>query len=1020
MASPTLAPSTATVLPSLAPLSPSICSRVDCISIFLPILLGVLLSCAGLGMVLVASLRYLVLFPDARFRNRRIMVLVVLAVQIVQTSMDVTRVLKIYGLHYGDVFYFLKPRWEDALAPFFAVLLQLQTQFFLLARAYSYATVARMRGAVKWAATAGLAVLVVASGAGGMIVSLEIKLLNSLARLSPGDPQAKLLNIAAPAWLISSAFIDCTLAFIVTHELFSARRAANGLASLSSQRTKDVLKRLVRVVLRSGIVLALAQTATAVTWFTEAHTAHGRLSSSWVYLPIIVLPKIYTLTYLAILLAPRRNLRESLTSESTLALTGPMAVPNLPPLGAMGVGTRSAEDGDWEYVDRPVYGYARRAGEGDGGGGEMRRRYQLFPLASHPPHPYQQYHGGEAFYDPALSAYYHPSSHAYSYPGYPARPGAPTPLLATRQRGYPLSLSVSTTHLPPSPVSPFHPHSAGGAFEYAEDLDEAEERLMVEDSLVETTVGSGSVAGTGEARSAVGVRRAEEGGAMGTAPGRFEWVVYPRPHPYARAPVSPATAIDGTLVPASHLPPTPPHSPPSGQDQFVYVPSSSVRPSASPSSPTSAGSTLGPPPNQPGPLLGSYRGRMHLPHPPLSTVEEGETPSPPAESARSARESWVAVPAADPAALPPNEPVDHAGYTFPLPSPSLLPYAPTSPLVVVPPLAVQAPPVSPRLAERRGAVDLLPAVPGKAGLRMEEDPGEEVVEAVAMRRGSGKERADRGGEAEKEGAESRIGTTPLSPLPSPARPAFAAKSHFSTPSSSTAASLPPISPPQQASASPSLRSRRSQPPPGVRPLNLPPPVSAPFRPKLPRDVPLDHAAEDAEDDPEEPTLESVLRALKAHAPVGPPSPSLPSPSLTSPRPAPLPPTHPPPKSPLRRPFPRPVQPPPPPPLSPGKTAKSRFSLGGSSAGSSTLTALPVPRFRRQRSSLSLMTKASSGSSGGGSGAEGSFGCRDARRVELEGRKREGEEKVEVEFGTRSGSGESGSGSSGVERGIAAW
>jgi hypothetical protein len=38
-----------------------------------------------------------------------------------------------------------------------------------------------------------------------------------------------------------------------------------------------VLKRLVKVVLRSGLVLAVAQTATAVVWVVEARVAKGKL-----------------------------------------------------------------------------------------------------------------------------------------------------------------------------------------------------------------------------------------------------------------------------------------------------------------------------------------------------------------------------------------------------------------------------------------------------------------------------------------------------------------------------------------------------------------------------------------------------------------------------------------------------------------------------------------------------------------------------------------------------------------------
>ncbi|BGP20164.1 hypothetical protein JCM10213_000751 [Rhodosporidiobolus nylandii] len=654
-------------------------AHADCVSIFVPILLGVLLSCIGLGMILVSAARFLTLFPDARFRKRRAMVLVVVLLQVLQTCADIVRVLLIFSLNFGDVSFFLRPRLEDALAPALGILIQMQTQLFLLSRAHVYAGVAGLKSGVKWAGTISLAALILASAACGMATSIEIKLLGSFARLS-GHPQAPLLNIVAPAWLFCSAFIDYTLCFVVTHELLSAGRVAEGRAGHKSQAPLGVLIRLVRVVLRSGLAVAIGQTATAIVWIVEAQLAHGPLASSWVYLPVIVLPKIYTLTYLTILLAPHRHFRASFPNSSTWS-TLPLAAngADLPPLS------------------------------------EQRRR--LMP----PPHPFGPSpvrDGGEDGCE-RLSAAPHP----YSFtPG--CRPAPSTPL----------SAGEVGVHLPPLH---FSAHSHAHSYE-----DEVEARLMRNDSPVSPSSGcAGSFAqlhtvagGSGGQQFAFRPQPlalaayALPASPMGSASSHYQH--QPHRQPYS----SPHS------FPPGHLPLSPPNSPPlpldvrqTSGESFVYAPSSPL----SPAFHSGADSALLRPASvrDAGGASVTRACRLLLPHPPLSTVDEGSSgtprtmdetytfpPSTPV--AKSGRQSWVML--AGPGLASSEGSTEHLAETARRRRPALTKQHPSSAALAPPSPPVMAgsaaseytPPKSPRLVERRGAVDLLPASPGRP-LRME-------------------------------------------------------------------------------------------------------------------------------------------------------------------------------------------------------------------------------------------------------------------------------------------------------------
>ncbi|GAA6013124.1 hypothetical protein JCM10207_006179 [Rhodosporidiobolus poonsookiae] len=913
----------------------AICAKVDCVSIFLPILLGVLFSFLGLGLVFISSARFLALFPDPRFRRKRAMVLAVLVLQVVQTAMDGTRVLMIFALHFGDFLYFLHPRYADALAPLFGAILQIQTQVFLLARVHAYATVAQVGSKVKWAATVLLALVIAGSGAMGLATALEIKLLNSLIRLSPGHPQAPLLNIVAPTWLISSAFVDCTLCLVISHELLSARRAANGLSSISSQRTLDVLKRLVRVVLRSGIVLALAQTGTAIAWVVEARTAQGKISSSWVYLPIILLPKLYTLTYLAILIAPRRNWRQSVDTSSVF--TAPLAAANNDPSPYLAPLTES-----------------------------RRRLFPQPPPEHHHPHnrdspPFsndiaRHVTGSDHPYARTDNLTALPSTLSFSR-NYPTRPGAPTP-----------------GSIIPAP--------------YYDEEEKDDDPAMRDDSLV-------SRPHTPVSPSTPGVEAPTAGFRFRPQPLLLPLVATPvlnsgppnRPAPAPTLPLSPPTS-------------PPPNKPPSLPPAIAYNPSSPLSPTLSVTgSPTSPAA---PPFSPPLPQTQTKsKGRMLLPHPPLSTVDEASTPRTldfdsytfPSPAQASARASWIQLSPVratsgagvgeegssgeehlavvqpvrylpDEHAQPARARQERQPYVFPLSPPSSPDLAPS---VLAASFAPDAdcdparPPLSPRLTERRGAVDLLPAEPGRP-VRMEPSEEEGWVfppprsPARAGRQGA-EERPRRramhegrtseaigvalGGEEWEEDANA----TALPPPPP-------LVSRFSTPSPSSSFST--------ASTRSAIPAPSIHPPPRHRPKRH-------HRPKPSLSALSGSTAVTASPPNEsDTTLDAVLRALRA--PLHPPLPVFassgssasvsPDSALTHPRPAPLPPS----------------------PTSPN-AHKPRFrphlrrppaNVDAATDGHGHLRAA-------SRSKWSLLSRSTTTATG--SSSDSTFGCRDAPLVE---------------------------------------
>lgn len=136
-----------------------------------------------------------------RTRLTKSTILLVLTLQFIQTFTDTLRTTLKYALHYGDLAYWIETTTDDALAPFFGVLLQMQTQLFMLSRAYKYAGLAYpIPKAVQRGMVGVMVLLIVGSGVCGCAVSVMTKTLGSYEKLVPSAMGTPKYTIFVHCW----------------------------------------------------------------------------------------------------------------------------------------------------------------------------------------------------------------------------------------------------------------------------------------------------------------------------------------------------------------------------------------------------------------------------------------------------------------------------------------------------------------------------------------------------------------------------------------------------------------------------------------------------------------------------------------------------------------------------------------------------------------------------------------------------------------------------------------------------
>ena len=76
--------------------------------------------------------------------------------------------------------------------------------------------------------------------------------MNSLQRLSPGDPGSRLYGVALIVWALSSAVVDVFLCAVMTTELLVAKRRVDD--SAKGHRLLVVLRQMAVVMVEAGIL----------------------------------------------------------------------------------------------------------------------------------------------------------------------------------------------------------------------------------------------------------------------------------------------------------------------------------------------------------------------------------------------------------------------------------------------------------------------------------------------------------------------------------------------------------------------------------------------------------------------------------------------------------------------------------------------------------------------------------------------------------------------------------------------
>lgn len=172
-----------------------------------------MLSCVLLGVIWILAVAAF----WGRTRQTKAIILLVIALQLAQTLTDTLRTTLKYALHYGDLAYWVTTTADDALALFFGVILQVQTQAFMLSRASKYAALAYpVPVTLKRGLMVGLGFVIVGSGACGCAAAVLTRTLGSYAKLVPSATGSPTYTILIHSWLISSAMLDCILAASIT------------------------------------------------------------------------------------------------------------------------------------------------------------------------------------------------------------------------------------------------------------------------------------------------------------------------------------------------------------------------------------------------------------------------------------------------------------------------------------------------------------------------------------------------------------------------------------------------------------------------------------------------------------------------------------------------------------------------------------------------------------------------------------------------------------------------------------
>ena len=163
----------------------------------MPLLAGSMLSCVLLGVLCILAIAAF----WGRTRSTKIIILLVVTIQFAQTFTDTLRTTLKYALHYGDLVYWIRTTADDALAIFFGVLIQAQTQGFMLGRACKYAGMAySVPRRVRQGIVGMMGLVILGSLVCGCAVAVLTKTLGSYEELVPSATGSPKYTILVHCW----------------------------------------------------------------------------------------------------------------------------------------------------------------------------------------------------------------------------------------------------------------------------------------------------------------------------------------------------------------------------------------------------------------------------------------------------------------------------------------------------------------------------------------------------------------------------------------------------------------------------------------------------------------------------------------------------------------------------------------------------------------------------------------------------------------------------------------------------
>ncbi|ORY22122.1 hypothetical protein BCR39DRAFT_591391 [Naematelia encephala] len=279
-----------------------------------PFFLGFMLESFGMGVVLILAINYL---ADCWRRLQQphhgsmklgaVLVVASLLAHVGQWLIDMIRGWKMFATSFLDLTSFLTPTPLFFASPVLGQIPMLITQLFLLHRASLFLTSMECLSPIShsWLQRAfyiSVGLLAVLTSAAGALVWGAVWKCGGLWNLGKhsigygSDSASIMFPVAQNVYLASSATIDLLVSVVLCVELTWARCKT----TMEGGRLHQVVTRLILVTLHGGAAVTLLQLASLLVYNLNGDNAFP-------YFPLLILPKVYTVTLILSLSLPHRD-----------------------------------------------------------------------------------------------------------------------------------------------------------------------------------------------------------------------------------------------------------------------------------------------------------------------------------------------------------------------------------------------------------------------------------------------------------------------------------------------------------------------------------------------------------------------------------------------------------------------------------------------------------------------------------------------------------------------------------------